>query len=131
MIRIKWVDDRLQAWASWVQGAGAVSGSTFLFDPSRVDQTDDVRSGLRNTDPAFNAAALETDQAVARLPSDLKRTVCRAYLDEGGMQLIAERLGVTRATLHRRLCQADRRLAEWFDMKKERVEHIKINLVTI
>lgn len=125
MERIKWVDERLQAWAAWAHGAGGSSGAGALFDPGRVDQTDDVRAGMRNMDPAFNSAALETDQAVARLPTELKRTVCRTYLDDGGMQLVADRLGITRATLHRRLCQADLRIAEWFDARRARAEELR------
>ncbi|WP_447988323.1 sigma factor-like helix-turn-helix DNA-binding protein [Achromobacter spanius] len=95
------------------------------YDPNRVDQTADVRAGWRNSDPAFDASALEIDRAIAQLPAELKRAVMAAYRWEGGMQEIAAALGCTRATLHNRLCNADRRVRDWLDARHRRAGQIK------
>jgi len=124
MERIQWVHQRFEAWALWLAtGSGYGGGS--MFDANRVDQTEDVRAGLRNTDPLFDAAALDTDRAIAQLPPDLKRAVIAAYRWEGGMQDTARRLGCTRATLHTRLCHADRRVRDWLDAKQQRAQELK------
>lgn len=128
MERIGWVDQRLKEWASWVESGGGGYGCPAVYDENRVDQTADVRAGLRNTDPAVDASALDTDRAVAALPPDVKRTVIAAYRWEGGQQAIADKLGITRATLHRRLCHADRRIAEWFETRRQRAADIRNNL---
>ncbi|WP_454674854.1 hypothetical protein [Achromobacter pestifer] len=128
MERIAWVDQRLTDWARWLDSGGGGYGCPAVYDENRVEQTADVRAGLRNTDPALDLSALDTDCAVAALPADVKRTVIAAYRGEGGQQTIAERLGITRATLHRRLCHADRRIDEWFEMKKQRAADIRNNL---
>jgi DNA-directed RNA polymerase specialized sigma24 family protein len=128
MDRIKWVDERIKGWALWVFGGSSGGSGPAVYNENRVDQTADVRAGLRNTDPAFNAAALETDRAIAALPTDLRRAVIAAYTWDGGTRVIAGTLGVTRATLHRRLCNADRRVAEWFEARKRRSSELSNNL---
>ncbi|ANN78919.1 hypothetical protein BAU07_18950 [Bordetella flabilis] len=125
MQRIEWVHRRFEQWALWAHGTGGAYGAAAMFNVNRVDQTDDVRAGMRNTDPAFNAEALETDRAVAQLPDDLKRAVIGAYVWEGGMQVVAEKLKCTRATLHRRLCCADRRVIEWIDARRAREAELR------
>jgi hypothetical protein len=124
MERLQWVHQRFEAWALWLS-TGSGYGGGFMFDPNRVDQTADVRMGLRNTDPLFDSSALETDMAIAQLPPDLKRAVIAAYRWEGSMQGIAQKLGCTRATLHTRLCNADRRVRDWLDAKKQRAAELK------
>lgn len=124
MERIQWVHKRLEGWAAWTL-SGAGGGLPRTYDPDRVDQTADVRAGWRNSDPAFDAEALETDRAIAQLPTELKRAVMAAYRWEGGMQEIAAALGCTRATLHNRLCHADRRVRDWLEARKARAEGIR------
>lgn len=128
MDRIKWVDERLQGWARWVVGGSGGYGASTVYDRDRVDQTADVRAGLRNTDPAFDAAALETDMSIAQLPADLKRVVKAAYLWEGDLRSIARTIGVSQRTLHNRLCNADRRIAAWLEAKRERAQQLSNNL---
>ncbi|OMG87994.1 sigma factor-like helix-turn-helix DNA-binding protein [Achromobacter xylosoxidans] len=123
MDRIQWVHKRFEAWALWTLSGGG--GMPRTYDPNRVDQTADVRAGWRNADPVFDAGALEIDRAIAQLPAELKRAVVAAYRWEGGMQEIAASLGCTRATLHNRLCNADRRVSAWLDARRQRGEAIK------
>lgn len=122
MQRIEWVVAKLNDWAVWrITGQTRVGGySCPVYNIERVSQTDDVRAGMRRFDPNEDASALETDRAIAALPTDLNATVVFAYTYDGGPELTAKRLGITRATLHRRLCQADIRIAEWFDLRVAR-----------
>lgn len=119
MQRIEWIVARLNDWAIWrITGLTRIGGySCPVYNVGRVSQTADVRAGMRRFDPAEDASALETDRAIASLPSDLNATVVFAYTYDGGPELTAKRLGITRATLHRRLCQADIRMAEWFELR--------------
>lgn len=124
MQRITWIDSRLTDWAMWrLTGSSQVGRySCPAFNVARVSQTDDVKAGLRHFDHWDDQAALLTDQAVAALPKELKQAVEMSYVYEGGAELAARKLGVTRATLHRRLCHADIRIADWFDTRLKKNE---------
>lgn len=124
MERIQWVHKRFEGWAVWTM-SGTGGGLPRTYDPNRVDQTDDVRAGWRNSDPAFDASALEIDRAIAQLPPELKRAVVAAYRWEGGMAVVAQTLGITTRTLHNRLCNADRRVRDWFDRPSYRSHDTK------
>ena len=133
MQRIEWVAARLDDWAVWrITGQTRTGGyASPAYNVERVSQTDDVRAGMRRFDPGEDCAALEVDQAIASLPEELYRTVLMFYTYDGGTDLVALRLRITRATLHRRLCQADIRIAEWFDLNKNRKNNLKIILPLI
>jgi len=124
MGRIEWVDAALGRWAIWaVDGRARVGGyASPMYDPNRVAQTADVRAGMGVNDPELDGAAFEMDRAIAALPEELIRAVKAAYTWEGGRDVIANKLRITRATLHRRLCNADIRIVEWFDLRKQRAE---------
>lgn len=120
MQRIGWIDHGLACWAEWVAG-GAMGNGRYCspaFDPQRVAQTDDVRRGLGAPDPGVDAASLEMDRAIASLPPELKRAVIAAYTWDGNLETISQKLSITRATLHRRLCHADLRIDEWFVQRR-------------
>lgn len=112
MPRIKWVDDRLEEWAMWREGAGLyrsisydrdVSGDAFRLVELSAQQESDC---------------VEIDMAVASLPSELKQAVFAFYTWQGGIGVITEKLRVTRATIHRRLCHADLRIVEWLRIRR-------------
>ena len=117
MQRISWIDSRLLSWALWrLTGTSRVGGySCPAYNPQRVAQTDDVRAGSRSFSPLEDSAAYQMDRAIAALPDELRRTVILFYTYDGGVELVALRLKITRATLHRRLCLSDIRLADLLD----------------
>ena len=133
MQRNEWVDARLSNWALWrITGLTRTGGYACpIYNIERVGQTDDVRAGMRRFDPLDDCTALETDRAIASLPDALQKTVVWFYTYDGGNDLVALRLAITRATLHRRLCQADIRIAQWFELKKEIKNNSKIILPLI
>ena len=63
--------------------------------------------------------ALQTDRAVAKLPSDLRQVVSIVYLDPEGrtMEDNARLLRINRRTLYRKLELTDKFLFEYFDAK--------------
>jgi len=122
MQRIRHIDERLQAWAEWrMASSGGYRSPSFDFEDRRY--TDDPGGGSYVTFSLEQEAnALVIDRAVAALPRELAKTVVAAYTWEGGMEIISARLGVTRATVHRRLCNADIRIDGWLIALHEKSE---------
>lgn len=120
MNRNKYIDERLQAWAQWkCIGAGGYRGIDFSKEydgPAFVDYT-----------PSLEFECIETDMAIASLPMDLKRMVVAVYTWDGGLDVVVSKLGVTRQTIHRRLCHADVRIDEFLTARQERGKQIFIS----
>lgn len=116
MQRIKWVDERLQQWAHW-----RMAGDGGYRSPSFTETSGQYTSDPYNSYVEFSAEqeakALEMDGALAALPDDLRRVVIAYYTWQGGMATMAEKLRVTRATIHRRLCHADIRIVAWLEAR--------------
>lgn len=115
MPRIKWVDDRLEEWALWRAGAGLYRSISYAREISG-DATQLVEMNANQ-----EAECVETDMAVASLPDELKLAVIAFYTWEGGLGVVSEKLRVTRATVHRRLCHADIRIVDWFELRRSAV----------
>lgn len=116
MQRIKWVDERLQQWAHWrLAGGGGYKSPSFEY----CDNGYTFGEKIVEINADLERYAIEMDQAVAALPRDLAKAVVAYYTWEGGMDTIVGKLGVTRATVHRRLCHADLRIAAWLDARAE------------
>ena len=105
MARIREIEERLKRWQTWyftVAQAGSVKSPRMGI---KVDGTPVVMAPIA----AGTEEALETDRAVAKLPSDLKLIVRVVYLDPEGrtMDDNARMLHMARATLYRKLELAD------------------------
>ena len=113
MARIPEIVDRLNRWQSWYftsQAAGVKSPRIGI----RIDRTPRVDIPLDYTEEE----ALQTDRAVAKLPSDLRQVVSVVYLDPEGrtMEDNARLLHMSRMTLFRKLELTDKFLVqELFD----------------
>jgi len=116
MQRIKWVDERLRCWATWRLCGSSAGYRSLNFEYE--ERSTSLLSAL-DIDVETERDALVMDRAVAALIEDLRRVVIAYYLWEGGMSVLEAKLGVTRATVHRRLCHADLRLMQWLDDKAE------------
>lgn len=128
MQRIKWIHKRLGDWAMWrMSGSGGYTSPSYDLD--RVDQSADYHLGIEALiDAEFESNAVDMDQAIASLPDELKRTVVAVYTWAGGMDVVVSKLRVTRATVHRRLCNADIRIVEWFNTRAARVASVRTGL---
>ena len=122
MQRIKWIDVRLQMWAEWRAGSCGYRSPDYEYDgdSGRVGSVVEINASQE-------ADAMEIDAAVAQLPDDLKRTVIAHYTWDGGIDRMVDKLKVTRATIHRRLCHADIRISDWLDWKRQH-EQRKLNV---
>lgn len=121
MKRIEWVDQRLRSWAMWrMCSSSGYRSPSFEYE----ERSTSVLSAV-DIDVETEREALEMDQAVAALPQELADVVVAYYTWQGGMTVIEQKIRVTRATVHRRLCHADLRIVDWLDAQaaaRRRVE---------
>lgn len=117
MRRIEWVDRQLKEWAEWrtASSGGYCSPAYHKFDG--CDMGDPVSTFVEYSIEQ-EAAAMKMDGALASLPQELCQTVIAFYTWQGGLDVVTAKLRVTRATIHRRLCHADVRIAAWFDAQQ-------------
>ena len=113
MARIKEIEERLKRWQTWyftVAQAGSVKSPRMGV---RVDGVPVVMAPIA----AGTEEALETDRAVAKLPSDLKAIIRVVYLDPEGrtMEVNAKLLKMSRVSLYRKLELTDRYLAAYLN----------------
>ncbi|ETF00941.1 hypothetical protein W822_20065 [Advenella kashmirensis W13003] len=125
MQRINYIDGRLIEWAEWRVGGSGYRGIDFESEGNEtprafVDYTADQ-----------DQACMEMDLAIASLPPELKKTVVAVYTWEGGLMMVTHRLRVTRATIHRRLCQADLRLDDYLAGRRFVVREIGKEIVVL
>ncbi|GAB2913826.1 hypothetical protein [Paralcaligenes ginsengisoli] len=113
MQRIKWIDQRLEGWALWRLASDGYTSPSFEYIEGST-----IRHNFIEISAAMEADAMMIDQAIAALPNDLSTVVVAFYTWGGGVSQITEKLAVTRATVHRRLCHADIRIASWLDAQK-------------
>jgi hypothetical protein len=129
MARIDWIEHRLLNWQRWKLGAGGGGLGFARVNLLAVHMGRDSYTEARI--PINDVEASETDQAVDRLPGELKATVIEAYLGEGGEQDHCRRLYCAKATLHARIGRAHRLLADHFSARtdRERQERQRVEAV--
>lgn len=118
MARIEWIEQRLQNWARWrlTRGGGVLGYASVNLLAAAMPRDRDVEAPV----PTSDVDAREIDDAVARLPSELRATVTEVYLGDGGLRDKLRRLHVSEATLHARIGRAQRLLAEHFAAAQDR-----------
>ena len=124
MARIKEIEERLKRWQTW------------YFTVAQAGTVKSPRMGVKvpvamAPIAAGTEEALETDRAVAKLPSDLKAVIKVVYLDPEGrtMEVNARLLHMNRKTLYRKLELSDKYLAEALYNKSEFTECHKSELL--
>lgn len=119
MARLDWVERRLQNWSRWKLNSG--SGPLGFAAVDLSNPTPEVRDPFAEAAiPTLAVEASETDDAVQRLPGELKATLLEFYTGRGGLADHLRRLVCAKATLYARLERADRLLAEHFNARDER-----------
>ncbi len=133
MARIDWIEQRLQNWARWrlTSGSGALGFASVNLEQANMPREPYAEAPI----PTSGIEAGETDDAVARLPSELRATVECHYLGRGTQAEKLARLCCTRATLYARVERAHHLLAEHFLAKqakqkaeRERVERLQLGV---
>ena len=110
---------RFDSWGRWLHTARGRGGASHplarLMDWASGRRVTAVATGpMRAFVPVDEIECSITDEAIRSLPADLAAAV-RAWhgSQSGTLESVATELGIVRGTLHRRLCQADQRVAEW------------------
>ena len=119
MQRNVYIDGRLRNWAEWKVGGSGYRGIDFESGGSDI-----IRVFIDYTADQDDAC-LEIDLAIATLPPDLKRVIFAFYTWEGGLSMVVDKLRITRATVHRRLCHADIRLDDYLTQRRARAKEIE------
>lgn len=123
MARIDWVEQRLQNWARWhlMRGSGTMGYAGVDWD-SMAD-ADAGRDGyITASIPVSDLDASETQEVVARLPSELRATVEENYLGNGLLREKCARLFISEDTLLRRIERAHRMMAQHWGAKRDAQE---------
>ena len=119
MARLDWIDRRLLNWARWKLNSG--SGPLGFAAVDLSNPTPEVRDPFAEAAiPTLSIEASETDDAVQRLPGELKATLLEFYTGRGGLTDHLRRLVCAKATLYARLERADRLLADHFNARDDR-----------
>ncbi|MCR5864665.1 hypothetical protein [Aquincola sp. J276] len=119
MARIDWIEHRLLNWARWKSrsGGGALG---YARVPLGV-QTPSTRDAYADVPiPVNDIEAGVTDDAVQRLPSELRATIVEYYTGTGGEQDHLKVLCCAKATLYARIERAHRLLAAHFHSEQQR-----------
>ena len=129
MAKIEWIEQRLQNWARWRLRAGGEGplgyASVELGGGANMGRSGYVEAAI----PIGDVEAAETDSAIARLyPGGLRLTVIEVYTGRGGMKDKAKRLACGESTIHARIDQAHKQLAEHFMAQNDRFRNERYRL---
>ena len=119
MAKIEDIERRLRNWARWrlTQGAGPLGYAAVRPDGNEAG----VRTPYEDAPiPTNGIEASETEDAVRRLPSELKRAVEVYYVEGRSERDMLRRLCVTKSTMHARIDQAHRALQEHFTARLDK-----------
>jgi DNA-directed RNA polymerase specialized sigma24 family protein len=120
------MERRLNNWARWrlSQGRGALGFAH--VDLSKFEELQSPHDGPAI--PTWSVEASETDDAVMKLPSELRRTVEIHYLGAGSQPKKAAQLCVTERTMRLRIQRAHQLLGGHFASKadKARAEQARV-----
>lgn len=118
MAKIDWIDQRLNNWARWRLAAGSGSMASVNLEEAGMPRDPYADKPI----PISDCEASETEEAVQRLPGDLRVTVLEYYIGPGGMRHKLARLCCTEPTLYARIGRAHRQLADHFMAKRDKAK---------
>ena len=116
MAKLQWIAERLDNWARWKLAAG--SSSLAHVNPENAGMPREAYADAPI--PISDCEASDTDDAVERLPDELKATVIEYHLGRGGLRHKLTRLCCAESTLHARMERAHRLLAGHFTTKQDK-----------
>lgn len=113
-MRAEAVDARLHQWAQWVSTRGASAGYPAI---NTLHQNWQPGRGMGRL-PASSGGAMHvrermTHEAIASLTVKLSDAVVVHYVKRGSVEQQAEQLGCAVSTVHARVREAKRQVAEW------------------
>lgn len=116
--RIPEIQQRLDMWAQWRIGSGlnlsASSPLGYLMDLAAGRRVSGEDDSYGSRVPVDDIECSVIDDAIMELPNDLRQAVVAWHCATSGtLEEVAERVGIVKTTLWRRLAQADHRINEW------------------
>ena len=139
MARVEWIEQRMQNWVRWkvASGSGALGYASVNLSNAEMPREPYAEAPI----PTSDIDASEVDDAVNRLPSELRATVLVHYVGvpqvrkSGFVDYRAStfderlrHLAIAKPTLHARIDRAHRMLAEHFMARqdKQRAERARV-----
>lgn len=119
MARNEEMERRLLNWARWrlTRGMGKLGYARTNLEEGTGDRSNPFPDAPV---PTNDIEASETDDAVQRLPSDLRRTVEVCYVLGRSERERLAKLCISKTTMHQRIERAHRLLGEHFAARRER-----------
>ena len=123
---IKWVDHRLKSWAIWVANSRAIEGLSYPKScvAPKTGGGGASKDVVMATAPRLNEAGAQTHRAVQALRRDavgrgdeLFDAVLAYYIGQGDVVERAKTAGISRSTLHARVCRAQQWISEWIEVE--------------
>jgi DNA-directed RNA polymerase specialized sigma24 family protein len=126
MARIDWIEQKMQNWVRWKvsQGSGRLGYSSVNLQNAEMPREPYADAPI----PTSDIDASEIDEAIGKLPSELKAAVHVVYLSNMTMREKLRRLAIAETTMQTRIGQAHRMLADHFIAKqdRQRVERARV-----
>lgn len=118
MARNEDMERRLLNWARWklTNGAGLLGFAAVDLEEAGMPREPYADAPI----PTSNIEASETDEAVKKLPSDLRATVETHYLSNATFALKLKRLCISKPALYLRIERAHRLLSDHFMARLDR-----------
>ena len=131
MAKIEWIDERLVNWSRWrlIMRSG---GGNYARTSMR-ERVDGEGWDAPTVIPTNDAEAADTDDAVERLPSELRATVSEYYLSPGSIKTKIKRLCCAESVMYDRIGSAHRMIANHLLAKQDqaRVERERVEALQL
>lgn len=120
MAKIEAMETRLLNWARWVltKGGGVLGFASVNLAKAAMGITREPYAEAPIPTNAIEAS--ETDDAIAKLPSQLRETVVSHYVGRGTLDERLRKLCCAKSTYHERIDRAHRLMSEHFAAREDK-----------
>lgn len=111
-MRLKWVRQKLQRWAAWLEGRGNVKGI-------QLSQVGGGSGSGKDAGVKIDEDSLLVDQVVRELEKEHQEIIRMVYCETPGGDLnqVAERTLLNRSSVYRKIFEAEKAFAIKYDGK--------------
>lgn len=111
-MRLKWVRQKLQRWAAWLEGRGNIKGI-------QLSQVGGGSGSGNDAGVKIDEDSLLVDQVIRELESEHQEIIRLVYIETPGGDLdrVAEKMVLNRSSVYRRIFEAEKEFAIQYDEK--------------
>ena len=111
-MRLKWVRQKLQRWAAWLEGRGNIKGI-------QLSQVGGGSGSGKDAGVKIDEGSLLVDQVVRELENEHQEIIRMVYCETPGGDLdqVAEKMILNRRTIYRKIFEAEKEFAIRYDEK--------------